>query len=92
MTINDVVFAVHAAFATTVIIIQIFIYDRGTQRVSKLAIVLSSLTGASIVVFAGICLFKALIWMWFFYFLSLIKLGVTLIKYCPQVIRISCFT
>ncbi|OQR89961.1 Lysosomal Cystine Transporter (LCT) Family [Achlya hypogyna] len=87
--INDVFFAFHALAATCITLYQCTIYTRGTQTVSLTCWVL---TAASIVVCAA---FYALTLLWptselftllnFLYLLSYIKLGVTLIKYTPQV-------
>ena len=63
--------------------------QRGNQRVSRLCTVLVS--GAC--VFAAITLVIAacdvITWLEYLYYFSYIKLGVTLIKYIPQVRRAS---
>lgn len=82
--LNDVIFTLHAVFITAVTIGQCFIFDRGSQRLSKVAIILTS--GAWL--FAGIALIVTLThkitWLTYLYYFSYIKLGVTLIKYVPQ--------
>eukprot|EP01119_Soliformovum_irregulare_P022585 TRINITY_DN7766_c0_g1_i2.p1 TRINITY_DN7766_c0_g1~~TRINITY_DN7766_c0_g1_i2.p1 ORF type:complete len:214 (+),score=28.46 TRINITY_DN7766_c0_g1_i2:52-693(+) len=83
--INDVVFAVHAVFATLIVIIQIFIYDRGTQKVSRFAWILSGIGVFSIFVMLIVSAAGGLAWIWFFYYLSGVKLAISFIKYCPQV-------
>ncbi|KDO35352.1 hypothetical protein SPRG_00201 [Saprolegnia parasitica CBS 223.65] len=70
--INDVFFALHALAATLITLYQCAVYDRGNQGVSTTCWVLTS---ASICVCAA---FYALV-------VAYIKLGVTLIKYTPQV-------
>ncbi|RUS77648.1 hypothetical protein EGW08_014591 [Elysia chlorotica] len=82
--LNDVIFTLHAVLVTCVTIIQCLLYERGTQRVSYVCIVLVS--GAWL--FAGVSLVVTLIhkitWLTYLYYFSYIKLGVTLIKYVPQ--------
>jgi len=75
---------VHAVAATAVTLIQIVIYDKGGQRLSTTCIVLSSCMLLSIVIVLFLAIFKVVLWMWFFYYLSYIKLAITLLKYIPQ--------
>ncbi|XP_046422070.1 cystinosin homolog isoform X1 [Neodiprion virginianus] len=82
--VNDVVFALHAVFATTVTILQCFIYERGTQRVSIMARVIHGIFTIFIlvsIILAGIDTIK---WLDFLYYCSYVKLAITLIKYVPQ--------
>jgi len=85
VTVNDVFFALHAVFATLVIIVQIFLFEKGGQRVSKVCIVLSSLGLVSIAIMLFLSVGNVLLWIYFFYYLSLVKLAISFIKYCPQV-------
>ena len=39
----------------------------------------------SIIIFSIVCATGAVEWLWFFYYLSFVKLGVTMVKYIPQV-------
>ncbi|KAK3794613.1 hypothetical protein RRG08_003759 [Elysia crispata] len=82
--LNDVIFTLHAVFITFITIIQCFLYERGTQRVSYVCIIL--VTGSWL--FAGVSLVVTLVhkisWLTYLYYFSYIKLGVTLIKYVPQ--------
>ena len=81
---NDVGFALHASFATGITILQCFFYERGHQKVSKMAkcIVLSFFgTTLATIVFVAIGLIH---WLDCLYLLSYIKLITTLIKYFPQ--------
>lgn len=85
MLINDVVFALHAVVATIVIIIQIFLYERGQQRVSTLARIILGIYGIATIVMAilgGTAVVHALD---FLYFCSYVKLSITIMKYIPQV-------
>ena len=87
--INDVVFALHAVLLTVITIAQIFIYDRGSQRVSTLAKFLCAVMVVSALVYLAVVLehVHGHLWTWlsFLYYLSYIKLFVTVIKYIPQV-------
>lgn len=91
---NDVFFALHALFWTLLTFGQIFMYDRGGQRIHYVILFISV---ASMIVFTvyGIILlgwehptdtdatgFRS--WLTYVTTLSYIKLGVTLIKYTPQ--------
>lgn len=88
--INDVLFALHAVALTLVIVVQIFIFEAGGQRVSMFAIVVclgsvAVLSIYAILVAAGVegGVFNWLDWL---YTVSYVKLGVTLIKYMPQAV------
>ncbi|KAG0231486.1 hypothetical protein BGW42_000192 [Actinomortierella wolfii] len=83
---NDVFFAVHALTLSTLTLLQTFFYkrDRG-QRVSSPSVLL-----IAIAVFGAFALtFTTTLgvthWIDVLYYLSYIKLGVSFIKYCPQV-------
>uniref|UniRef100_A0A8C5P8K3 Cystinosin, lysosomal cystine transporter n=1 Tax=Leptobrachium leishanense TaxID=445787 RepID=A0A8C5P8K3_9ANUR len=82
---NDVFFSLHAVLLTLLTIIQCCIYERGTQKVSRVAI------GVLVVgwLFALCMLFVAVAgkvtWLQFLFCFSYIKLAITLMKYFPQV-------
>ncbi|KAL8596663.1 hypothetical protein ACOMHN_032605 [Nucella lapillus] len=82
--LNDVIFTIHAIFVTAITICQAFIYEKGTQRLSKVAIVLVSGSWLFALVALGLTLFHNITWLTYLYYFSYIKLGVTLIKYIPQ--------
>jgi LCT (Lysosomal Cystine Transporter) family transporter len=86
---NDVFFALHAIFWTVLTFAQTFYYDRGEQKVSKGAWLICGISSAVFVVYAATLAGGAhgsiFTWLDFVYTLSYIKLGVTLIKYAPQV-------
>jgi len=87
--VNDVVFAVHAVFATAVTIGQCFIYDRGNQLISKMTVGVLALVWSTAAVFlllTALDINKTTPWLTFLYFFSYVKLGVTLVKYIPQVV------
>ncbi|XP_078536070.1 cystinosin isoform X2 [Lissotriton helveticus] len=81
---NDVFFSLHAVVLTLVVIFQCCIYERGSQKVSKVAIGFLLLAW----IFAFCTLFVAvagkITWLQFLFFFSYIKLGITLVKYFPQ--------
>eukprot|EP01104_Vermistella_antarctica_P006371 TRINITY_DN17077_c0_g1_i1.p1 TRINITY_DN17077_c0_g1~~TRINITY_DN17077_c0_g1_i1.p1 ORF type:complete len:288 (+),score=45.46 TRINITY_DN17077_c0_g1_i1:145-1008(+) len=82
--LNDVFFAVHAVILMAVICIQCIIYDRGTQRVSSLCIILTTGSIVSIYGVSVAATFGLIDWLSVLYFLSYVKMGVTLVKYIPQ--------
>ncbi|CAH2080101.1 unnamed protein product [Thlaspi arvense] len=80
---NDVAFSIHAVTMTALTLFQIFIYERGPQKVSRLA------TGIVIVAwaFAAICFFIALptqSWLWLITIFNSIQVVMTCVKYIPQ--------
>ncbi|XP_051894075.1 cystinosin-like isoform X2 [Pristis pectinata] len=81
---SDVFFSLHAVLLTVITICQCFLYERGEQKVSKVATVLL----AAIWLFALITLFVTIAdkitWLQYLYYFSYIKLVITLIKYIPQ--------
>ncbi|KAI1317072.1 hypothetical protein EDD11_009055 [Mortierella claussenii] len=83
---NDVFFAVHALMLSTFTLFQTLIYQRDeSQKVSnptKLLIFISTV-GAGAVLFAAWS--GSSQWIDLLYYLSFIKLGISFIKYCPQV-------
>lgn len=84
VVLNDVVFAVNVMISTFIILIQCMIYERGDQKVSKVAKIFlfccNTLTSSiSILIY-----FKVLQWLDFIYVCSYIKLAITF-KYIPQV-------
>uniref|UniRef100_U5EI65 Cystinosin homolog n=1 Tax=Corethrella appendiculata TaxID=1370023 RepID=U5EI65_9DIPT len=83
---NDVGFSVHAVFATSLTIIQCFIYERGEQRVSNIARGILGLFSVVIIISGILVATETLHWLDFIYNLSYIKLSITLIKYVPQAI------
>uniref|UniRef100_A0A6B2E6R5 Cystinosin homolog n=1 Tax=Phlebotomus kandelakii TaxID=1109342 RepID=A0A6B2E6R5_9DIPT len=82
--VNDVVFSLHAAFATLVTISQCFIYERGDQRVSMVARGILGIFAVAFVVCAILAATSVFHWLDFLYACSYIKLTITLIKYVPQ--------
>uniref|UniRef100_A0A0B6ZNS1 Cystinosin homolog n=1 Tax=Arion vulgaris TaxID=1028688 RepID=A0A0B6ZNS1_9EUPU len=82
--VNDVFFALHAMTITFVVIIQCFIFEKGTQKVTKWC----KGTMALIVLFIGttlvVSITETITWLTFLQMFSYIKLVVTVLKYVPQ--------
>lgn len=82
---NDVVFALHAVFATLIVIFQIIFYDRGDQRVSLVSTVILTLIWIAYIALAFIvALTNWITLLTYLYVFSYVKLGITIIKYIPQ--------
>ncbi|XP_060544469.1 LOW QUALITY PROTEIN: cystinosin-like [Pantherophis guttatus] len=81
---NDVFFSLHAVAITLFTIFQCLIYERGTQKVSRVAI--ACLVAAWLFVFSTLAVTVAqeITWLQFLFYFSYIKLAITLIKYFPQ--------
>lgn len=80
---NDVAFSIHAVLLTAFSIFQVFIYERGTQKVSR------ACTGITITVwgYAAVCLVLAWpngSWLWLVTSFNFIQVMMTTIKYIPQ--------
>ncbi|XP_064552217.1 cystinosin homolog isoform X1 [Drosophila montana] len=82
--LNDVVFSLHAIFATSLTIGQCFKYERGQQRVSKTAYGLLIVFALVVVISAGLAGGSVIHWLDFLYYCSYVKLAITIIKYIPQ--------
>ncbi|KAK4272154.1 hypothetical protein QN277_020745 [Acacia crassicarpa] len=80
---NDVAFSVHAVLITAITMFQVVIYERGSQKVSKLAIGI-----VSVILFtAAVCFFVALptrSWLWLVSIFNIFQACLTVIKYIPQ--------
>ncbi|KAI4904231.1 hypothetical protein NFI96_031758 [Prochilodus magdalenae] len=81
---NDVFFSLHALALTSVYICQCVIYERGGQKVSKVAIVLLVIAWTFAFVTLFVAVGQKITWLQYLYYFSYIKLGVTLVKYIPQ--------
>ncbi|KAI6184376.1 Cystinosin [Aphelenchoides bicaudatus] len=86
VTIQDVVFALHALTVCILTGIQCFFYERANQRVSYVCMLWSTILVGFAVVSLGITVFKVINWLSFIYMLSYVKMAVTLSKYTPQVL------
>ncbi|VDK35947.1 unnamed protein product [Taenia asiatica] len=84
--INDLFFSLHGLFIMLVVIVQCLIFERGSQRVSKICITLSCLMLLFILTSTLLAAADAISWLTALYLYSYVKLFVTLIKYFPQLI------
>ncbi|KAM7291288.1 cystinosin homolog [Ixodes scapularis] len=85
--INDIVFGIHASFATFITVLQCCFYERQDQRVSLPARVLLGVIWTGAVVFGIVTVAGGnphSPWLTYLYFFSYSKLVITLIKYIPQ--------
>ena len=91
--INDVIFALHAELLTAITFAQIFFYERGDQRfhpVTLVAVLLFFIVFAAWLIYLaheGGNYTKKTPWTWLDFFLGLswVKLGISVVKYTPQV-------
>ncbi|XP_028207909.1 cystinosin homolog [Glycine soja] len=81
---NDVAFSIHAVLLTAITLFQIAIYERGSQKVSKVSIGIVSVAW----LVAAVCFFIALpnnSWLWLLSVFNTIQVVMTTIKCIPQV-------
>ncbi|KAL0246192.1 hypothetical protein GEMRC1_007406 [Eukaryota sp. GEM-RC1] len=78
INVSDIFFAVHASIITALTCIQILIYDRGCQKVSKLcwSLTVCFLVVPSLIFFTPLTMTKIL---------GSVKLFISFIKYTPQI-------
>ena len=81
---NDLFFSAHALLMSVITAIQCFIYERGQQGVSKTAMSIIGLLSGVGIYQLTLCLLNKITIYDFVYYLSTVKLIVTLIKYTPQ--------
>ncbi|XP_031265050.1 cystinosin homolog [Pistacia vera] len=82
---NDVAFSIHAVLLTATTLLQVAIYERGVQKVSRISLAIVSAVWLS----AAVCFFVALpnhSWLWLINIFNSIQVFMTLIKYTPQVV------
>ncbi|KAI3871626.1 hypothetical protein MKX03_005809 [Papaver bracteatum] len=82
---NDVAFSTHAVILTAFTLYQVYIYDRGTQKISRTCLAISSVVWVS----AAVCVFMAWpsqSWLWLVTVFNSIQVFMTAIKYIPQAI------
>ncbi|TKY46454.1 Cystinosin-like protein [Spatholobus suberectus] len=80
---NDVAFSTHAVIVNLIILSQIAMFERGSQKFSNYAIAIVVVALFS----AAVCFFIALpsqSWLWLISIFNTIQVGMTLIKYFPQ--------
>ncbi|XP_054857583.1 cystinosin [Eublepharis macularius] len=81
---NDVFFSLHAVAVTLFIVFQCCIYEKGSQKVSKVAVGLLVLAWVFVFTTLFVAALRQITWLQFLFYFSYIKLGVTLVKYFPQ--------
>ncbi|XP_050380743.1 cystinosin homolog [Argentina anserina] len=82
---NDVAFSIHAVLLTAITLFQLMIYERGSQKVSKISIGIV----AAVWLGAAVCFFVALpthSWLWLISIFNSIQVFMTAIKYIPQAV------
>ncbi|XP_027351732.1 cystinosin homolog isoform X1 [Abrus precatorius] len=82
---NDVAFSIHAVLLTAITLFQIAIYERGSQKVSKISVGIVSVAWLT----AAVCFFVALSnhsWLWLLSIFNSIQVVMTIVKYIPQAI------
>jgi len=82
--LNDVIFSLHAVFACVVTIFQCFVYEHGSQAVSRICKFIFVGIFLFLVISLIVSLAGVLKYLDFLYFCSYVKLFITLIKYVPQ--------
>lgn len=85
--INDVCFAVHALICTVITIAQMVIYNGKDQMPSKLSLRTVSVVLFTIIIYFVLCITinsSVFIFLNWLYYLSFVKIGITLVKYIPQ--------
>ncbi|KAJ4766270.1 Cystinosin [Rhynchospora pubera] len=83
--LNDVFFSIHALSLTIFTMYQIFIYERGTQKVSKTCIAITAIIWTS----ALVCIIIAWpkhSWLWLISVFNTFQVIITTIKYIPQAV------
>ncbi|XP_054452860.1 cystinosin [Anoplopoma fimbria] len=81
---NDVFFSLHALLLCVVYISQAAVFERGGQKVSRTAVVLLVIGWTFALVSLFLAVAKQITWLDYLYYVSYIKLAVTLVKYVPQ--------
>mmetsp|Transcript_18511 Transcript_18511/g.55827 ORF Transcript_18511/g.55827 Transcript_18511/m.55827 type:complete len:227 (-) Transcript_18511:526-1206(-) len=85
--VNDALFSLHAAAISLFTLLQIAWYERGDQRFSwpaKLAATSIAVAAGVGALLAGTVSIKWVSWLQYLNALALVKLGITLFKYMPQ--------
>ncbi|KAL6551442.1 hypothetical protein OROGR_007596 [Orobanche gracilis] len=87
---SDLAFSLHVVVVSAVTMYQIAIYDRGSQKFSKIYVSLVVL----FVLAAAVCVFIAIprhSWFWLVSCFNTIQVVMTIVKYIPQVTIISTY-
>lgn len=81
---NDVAFSLHALAATSLTLLQCFIFERGSQKVSKLVVIIIGLLSLISIITLFIAIGHVITWIVFVTVFSYVKLFITFVKYFPQ--------
>ena len=81
---NDVAFAVHGLFITTVQVFQCMIYDKGSQKVSYLTMFLVTTGVFTLIGTLIVCQLALVEWLWLANVAGYVKLSMSLIKVSSQ--------
>ncbi|KFD67703.1 LOW QUALITY PROTEIN: hypothetical protein M514_08558, partial [Trichuris suis] len=84
--VQDVAFAVHALLATILTCVQCFMYERGSQRISRICAVLLALLWGVALVALIVAAVGTISWFIYVTLISYAKLVISIVKYIPQVI------
>ncbi|WJX65955.1 hypothetical protein P8452_50563 [Trifolium repens] len=85
VALNDIAFSAHAVLLSAFIVFQIAIYDRGNQKLSKMA---AGLIGI-VFLTSAVCVCISLPqhqWLWLINIFNVIQVALTIIKYIPQAV------
>lgn len=82
---NDVAFAIHALLLSSITLAQIAYY-RGSKRPSKIIVAVIVLVLMLCAVYPVLVIYNLFSWLDYLYVLSFVKIGISLIKYMPQVV------
>ncbi|XXG62382.1 hypothetical protein AAC387_Pa05g0750 [Persea americana] len=80
---NDVAFSLHSLLIMALVAFQILIYERGSQKVSKTCITITSIVWVVAVV-CTIIAWPSNSWLWLISVFNIIQVSMTTIKYTPQ--------
>lgn len=81
---NDVFFSLHAVLLCFIYVCQATVYEKGGQKVSKIAWCLLVIGWGFALVTLFVAIANQITWLDYLYYYSYIKLAVTLVKYVPQ--------
>lgn len=82
--VQDIVFALHALFASSLTALEAIIFDRGPQRVSYIALAIIGLAFLFLIISLILSCTAVITWLDYLYYFSYVKLAITIIKYVPQ--------
>eukprot|EP00252_Welwitschia_mirabilis_P026015 TRINITY_DN8335_c0_g1_i1.p1 TRINITY_DN8335_c0_g1~~TRINITY_DN8335_c0_g1_i1.p1 ORF type:complete len:273 (+),score=37.00 TRINITY_DN8335_c0_g1_i1:275-1093(+) len=83
VALNDVAFSAHAVLLTCITLYQVFIYEKGSQKVSRVCMAITTLAWGC----AAVSFFIAWptgSWLWLVSCFNIIQVVMTAIKYIPQ--------